>query len=109
VSDSEIFPFQPDATFDLFAVDDETLEALGEGAYVLLRTLEGQFEYPSGGSRVFYIGESGRGVARLATHRYHASRARRQRAGGGSFSSYWWPRYGFAAAFGAEVWWFKAW
>lgn len=108
MSDSEIFPFKPDMTFDLFSVDDDELEKLGQGAYVLLRTQQGQFEYPAGGSRIFYIGESGRGVSRLATHRYHASEAQRQIPQPGPFTSYWWPRYGFAAAFGAEVWWFNA-
>ena len=108
MDDEKIFPFRPDERFDLFAATEPELDRFGAGAYVLLRAREGAFEYPTAHSRVFYIGESSRGGSRLATHRYHATRAKLQLGAGGPFSSYWWPRYGFAAAFGAEVWWFKA-
>jgi len=103
-----IFPFPPDHIFNLFSASDEQLDSLSEGAYVLLRTKEGAFEYPAGHSRIFYIGESVRGIARLSTHRYHATRASREFATTGTLNSYWWPRYGFAGSFGAEVWWFQS-
>ena len=94
---------------DIFAATPTILRQRVGGAYVLLRTDGTRFAYPHGTSAVFYIGRSGANKGRLREHQKHASNARADlRSNGGRFSRYWWPRYGYAASFGAEVWWFDA-
>ena len=100
-------PIGPTRVFaDLVAATWEELEQPSAGAYVLSRTDGGVFHYPLANSAVFYVGESGPEKGRLRTHRYHAGRAVADRAKNGAFGRYWLPRYAYAAAFGAEVWWF---
>lgn len=99
---------KPDARFDLLATADPPYQDLqAPGAYVLLRTDGGSFEYPHGRFRAFYVGESGASGRRVHGHRRHALKARGEITADGRIKSYWYARYGLAAKFGAEVLWFR--
>ena len=70
------------------------------GAYVL-GTVDGtMLIYPWGTSPVFYIGMANDLAARLSAHSKHTKGAI------DDHEAYWWPRYQFAAAFGAHAVWY---
>jgi hypothetical protein len=97
--------FAPDDLFDPEHAD--SLYVHNDGAYVLAASKRTSFVYPLGRSRVFYIGMARAESGRLEDHRRHARNARAELARtGGTFESRWWPRYTYAAKFGATVYWF---
>src|SRR5436190_14860652 len=67
------------------------------GVYVLVAASGVQFRYPKGRSAVFYIGQASRLRKRLLQHLKYTTEARKARR-----RSRYWPRYEYAAAFGAR-------
>ena len=85
---SALRPLQKDA---IQAVENRA------GVYILLTGRGTKFQYPKGRSAVFYIGQASGLRRRLIQHLKYTRDARGSR----SLSRYW-PRYEYAAAFGAR-------
>ena len=88
----------PTRLFDLLADDyeDDPAPSVG-GAYVLGASDHTMLTYPWGSSPIFYIGKSNDLNMRLRSHRNHILGAREDHD-----EVYWWPRYQYGAAFGAD-------
>ena len=71
------------------------------GAYVLGTADGTMLIYPWGTSPVYYIGMANNLAARLSAHSKHTQGAIDDHAAGA-----WWPRYQYAAAFGAHAVWY---
>lgn len=98
---------EPDLTFDLLSPSAPDFSRLYvPGAYVLMRSDQGAFEYPQGAFSTYYIGESGASARRLKEHRRYAMRASASLRDVGSVQQYWYARYGYAGKFGANLYWF---
>lgn len=69
------------------------------GVYILLATGRHSFEYPRGRSPIFYIGQAGNLRRRLKSHLKYAGEAC---ARGKRRLALYWPRYEYAAVFGAR-------
>ncbi len=82
--------------FDLLGDEIDLVPDVG-GAYVLGTSDRTMLTYPWGVSPIFYIGKATNLKQRLLEHRKHIFGARRDHE-----EIYWWPRYQFGAAFGAN-------
>jgi hypothetical protein len=101
---------RPTQDLDLFSAKTSDLSLMAQtGAYVL--ATDGPpphlFPYPLEASEVFYVGKTSSTVRRLLSHRKWAQAARAEFERWGEFRSRWYPRYSYAAAFGARVLWFS--
>ena len=84
--------------FDLLADDYEDNPPTSSGGAYVLGTSDGtMLTYPWGSSPIFYIGKADNLSQRLSTHRRAILGAREDHA-----EFYWWPRYQYGAAFGAD-------
>ena len=82
--------------FDLLQDGVDTVPNTG-GAYVLGTSDGTMLTYPWGSSPVFYIGKANDLNHRLSTHRKHIRAAMKDH-----HVIYWWQRYQYGAAFGAD-------
>ena len=77
-------------------------EIPGDPGVYVLGTADGtMLTYPWASSPVYYIGKADNLATRLANHRHWTEQARQD-----FWSQWWWPRYQYGAAFGADVAWF---
>jgi hypothetical protein len=81
---------------DFWQLRDHDIPHQG-GVYILLAAPGITFPYPQRRSSVFYIGQSANLRDRLLTHLHFAEEARDNRK-----ETLYWPRYEYAAAFGAR-------
>ena len=91
----------PDNLCDLLEIDENDLPTTS-GAYVLGSSDGTNFVYPWGSSPIFYIGQSNNLKKRLLTHKKHILSAIENHD-----ELYWWPRYQYAASFGAKLAWYS--
>ena len=89
-------------TFDL--LEDEVSDIPDEpGAYVLGAGNGTMITYPWGVSPIYYIGKASNLRNRLSGHKKHTLGAKNDHE-----KEYWWPRYQYGAAFGADCVWYIA-
>ena len=84
--------------------DDETNLRIPQngGAYIIGSSDRTMFIYPWGSSPIFYIGQSSNLSKRINEHKKYILKAINDHE-----EEYWWPRYQFAASFGADVAWYS--
>lgn len=85
--------------FDLLEEEEDGVDAVPStgGAYVLGTSDGTMLTYPWGSSPIFYIGKANDLHRRLSTHRKHICAAMENHD-----EDYWWQRYQYGAAFGAD-------
>ena len=89
-------------TFDL--LEDEVSDIPDKsGAYVLGARDGAMITYPWGVSPIYYIGKASNLRNRLSDHKKHTLGAKNDHE-----KEYWWPRYQYGAAFGADCVWYIA-
>jgi hypothetical protein len=88
---------------DFWRMDTHEIPA-SPGAYILASSGEVHFTYPAGNSPIFYIGQSSSLLRRLQEHRRYATQAKEDRR-----LLLYYPRYEYAAKFGARYCYINTW
>ena len=84
--------------FNLLDDEDAVDAVAGTGGAYVIGTSDGtMLTYPWGSSPIFYIGKANDLKQRLTTHRKHILAAMQDHD-----EMYWWQRYQYGAAFGAD-------